>query len=62
MIRFQRRSDPTWLRRPAAYGSTGRVKSGYAVFKNRETGETWPEAVGDKYTYDIRIEDGENFI
>ena len=58
MIRFKRPTDSSWQRKPAAIGSTGRVRSGYAVFKDRETGQAREEHVGERYTFDIRIEDG----
>ncbi len=38
MVRFKRPEDATWLRRPAVFGSTGRVKAGSAVFKDEATG------------------------
>lgn len=56
MIRFKRPSDPNWIRRPAVYGSTGRVRSGVAEFKDPETGEKSEVDIGDKYTFDIRVE------
>jgi integrase len=58
MVRFRRPSDPKWLRRPAVYGTTGRVKSGFAVFKDRKSRKLSVVDVGDSYTYDVRIEDG----
>ncbi|HEX3893974.1 MAG TPA: site-specific integrase [Terracidiphilus sp.] len=56
MIRFKRDSDPKWLRRPAVYGSTGRVRPGVAQFKDPKTGKKSEVEIGDKYTFDIRIE------
>lgn len=56
MIRFKRASDPKWIRRPAVYRSTGRVRSGVAEFKDAETGEKSEVDIGDKYTFDIRVE------
>ena len=56
MIRFRRPSDPKWIRRPAVYGSTGRVRAGFAEFKDPKTGERSEVDIGDKYTFDIRIE------
>jgi len=56
MIRFKRASDPKWNRRPAVYGSTGRVRAGIAEFKDPETGEKSEVDIGDKFTFDIRVE------
>jgi hypothetical protein len=56
MIRFRRPSDPKWIRRPAVYGSTGRVPAGVAEFKNPETGEKSEVNIGDNFTFDIRVE------
>lgn len=53
MVRFKRPSDPNWIRRPAVYGSTGRVRSGFAEFKDRDTRRTWVEEVPDNYTFEI---------
>ena len=58
MVRFKRPADPNWIRRPAVYGSAGRVRSGFAQFKDRTTGRIWVEEVPDNYAFDIRIEDG----
>jgi len=58
MVRFKRPADPNWIRRLAVYGSTGRVRSGFAQFKDRTTGRIWVEEVPDNYAFDIRIEDG----
>jgi integrase len=56
MIRFKRASDPNWIRRPAVYGSTGRVRPGVAELKDPETGEKSEVDIGEKYTFDIRVE------
>lgn len=58
MIRFKRPTDLSWLRKPAAIGTTGRVRSGYALFKDGKTGQVREEYVGENYAFDIRIEDG----
>lgn len=58
MVRFKRPSDSSWIRRPAVYGTTGRVKSGFAEFKDPKTGRKWSEAIGENYTFEIRVEDG----
>ncbi|HUZ93612.1 MAG TPA: site-specific integrase [Edaphobacter sp.] len=56
MIRFKRASDPKWSRRPAVYGSTGRVRAGIAEFKDPKTGEKSEVNIGDNFTFDIRVE------
>lgn len=56
MIRFKRTSDPNWIRRPALYGSTGRVRPGIVELKDPETGAKCEVDVGEKYTFDVRIE------
>ncbi len=58
MLRFKRPTDSVWMRRPAAYGTTGRVKTGFALFKDRQTGSTRIEDVGDNFSFEIRLEDG----
>jgi integrase len=58
MVRFKRPSDPNWIRRPAVYGTTGRVRSGFAEFKDPKTGRKSIEAVGENFTFEIRVEDG----
>jgi hypothetical protein len=57
-VHFKRPTDPNWIRRPTVYGSTCRVRSGFAQFRDRISGQTWVEEVPDNYTFDIRIEDG----
>lgn len=56
MVRFKRPTDSGWLRRPAVYGSTGRVVSGMAEFKDSKTGKKWTEKIGENYSFEIRIE------
>lgn len=58
MVRFKRTTDASWLRRPAVYGSTGRVKPGFVLFKNPKTGGALVEDIGDNYKFEIRVEDG----
>lgn len=58
MVRFRRPADPNWIRRPAVYGSTGRVEPGKAEFRDRETGQRSALAIGKNYSYEIRVEDG----
>ncbi len=58
MVRFKRLSDTAWIRKPAVYGSTGRVKSGFALFKDIKTGESRVESIGENYSFEIRVEDG----
>lgn len=53
MIRFRRPAHPNWIRRPAVYSSTSRVRAGVAEFKDPETGEKSEVDIGDKFTYDI---------
>jgi len=57
MVRFKRPADPNWIRKPAVYGSTGRVRSGFAEFTDPETREKWVEDIGENYTFDVRVED-----
>jgi integrase len=56
MVRFKRPQDPKWIRKPAVYGSTGRVRSGFAEFKDPETRKKLEVEIGENYTYDIRVE------
>jgi integrase len=56
MVRFKRPQDPKWIRKPAVYGSTGRVRSGFAEFKDPETRKKLEIEIGENYTYDIRVE------
>jgi integrase len=58
MVRFRRPADPNWMRRPAVYGSTGRVQPGVAEFRNADTGQRSAQAIGKNYSYEIRVEDG----
>lgn len=58
MVRFKRPTDTSWKRKPASIGTTGRVRSGYAIFKDRKTGQMREEYIGENYAFDIRIEDG----
>lgn len=58
MVRFKRAADSAWIRRPAALGSTGRVRAGYAVFRDRISGNSHVEAIGENFAFEIRIEDG----
>jgi integrase len=58
MVRFKRSSDKTWKRRPAVYGSTGRVRPGVAEFKDRTSGTISVEEIGGNYSFDIRVQDG----
>ena len=58
MVRFKRPSDSNWIRRPAVYGTTGRVRSGFAEFKDSKTGRKSIESVGENFTFEIRVEDG----
>ena len=57
MVRFKRPDDTTWMRRPAAIGTTGRVKVGYAVFRDRSSGTTSIEPIGENFSFEIRVED-----
>jgi integrase len=56
MVRFKRPQDPKWIRKPAVYGSTGRVRTGFAEFKDPETRKKLEVEIGENYTYDIRVE------
>ena len=57
MIRFRRPTDPKWIRKPAVYGSTGRVQSGFAEFKDpKNAGEKLAVEIGENYTFDVRVE------
>ena len=58
MVRFKRPSYRNWIRRPAVYGTTGRVRSGFAEFKDPRTGQKAIEAIGENFTFEIRVEDG----
>ena len=44
--------------RPAVIGTTGRVKAGYAVFRDRSSGTTSIEPIGENFSFEIRVEDG----
>jgi hypothetical protein len=43
---------------PCSLGRTGRVKAGQVVFRDKITRETRVEAIGEIYSFEIRIEDG----
>jgi integrase len=58
MVRFKGPSDPTWIRRLAVYGTTGRVCSGFAEFEDPKTGQKSIEAIGENFPFEIRVEDG----
>jgi integrase len=58
MVRFKRPSDSSWSRRPAAFGTTGRVRAGFAIFRDRAAGNMREEPIGENYAFEIRIEDG----
>ena len=56
MVRFRRPTDPKWIRKPAVYGSTGRVQSGVAEFKDPKTREKLTVEIGENYTFEVRVE------
>jgi hypothetical protein len=56
MIRFNRSGKKQFDRKPAAYGKSGRVKPGWAEYKDTETQRVVRAEVGI-CTYDIRVED-----
>ena len=58
MVRFEGPSDPTWVRRLAVYGTTGRVCSGFAEFEDPKTGQKSIEAIGENFPFEIRVEEG----
>jgi hypothetical protein len=62
MVRFKKAGKKHFDRKPAAYGKSGRVKSGWVEFKDPKTRELVRFEV-DNCTYDIRVEDkGTNYI
>jgi len=56
MVRFKRPEDDHWIRKPAVYGTTGRVQSGYAEFKDPKTGNKLAVDIGQNYTFEVRVE------
>lgn len=55
MVRLKRPEDDHWIRKPAV-GSTGRVQSGYAEFKDPKTGEKLAVNIGENFTFEVRVE------
>ena len=56
MVRFNRPGKKQFDRKPAAYRNSGRVKPGWADYKDSETKKQVRVEVGS-CTYDIRVED-----